>query len=64
MDCLRCNINMDYLKEYKFESQENKRGFFDTIFDVEERLIFDLYVCPQCRRTEFIYKGSKRKMDS
>lgn len=64
MDCLRCNINMDYLKEYKFESQENKRGFFDTIFDIEERLIFDVYVCPQCRRAEFIYKGAKRKMDS
>lgn len=63
MNCLRCDIAMDYLKEYKFESQDNNRGLFDALFDVEERLIFDVYICPECRRAEFIYKGANRKVD-
>ena len=63
VDCLRCNLAMEYLKEYKFESQDNNRGVFGALFDVEERLIFDLYVCPQCRRSESIYKGAKRHYD-
>jgi predicted nucleic-acid-binding Zn-ribbon protein len=54
---------MSYLKEYKFDSQDNNRGILGAIFDIEERLIFDIYVCPKCRRTEFIYKGDQKDLD-
>lgn len=63
MDCLRCNVEMQFLSEYRFESQENKRGLFDALFDIEKHLIFDIHVCPKCKRTEFIYKNVKRKKD-
>ena len=55
MECLACKTEMKYLKEYRFDSQDNNRGFFSTIFDMEEHLIFDVYICPNCRRAEFIY---------
>jgi len=61
--CLRCGEEMRYLKEYRFESQDNNRGIFGAIFDVEEHLIFDVYVCPHCRHSEFIYKGSMTHLD-
>ena len=63
MECLVCKTEMKYLKEYRFDSQDNNRGFFSTIFDMEEHLIFDVYVCPICRRAEFIYKGTKEWLD-
>lgn len=63
MNCLACHVEMKYLKEYKFYSQDNNRGFFATVFGYEERLIFDVYVCPRCKRSEFIYKGSSDKLD-
>jgi DNA-directed RNA polymerase subunit RPC12/RpoP len=63
MNCLACSQKMSYLKEYKFDSQDNNRGILGAIFDVEERLIFDVYVCPKCSRTEFIYKGDQRWLD-
>ena len=61
--CLRCQGEMKYLKEYKFESQDNNRGLFGAIFDIEERLIFDVYVCTGCRHTEFFFTGSSKKWD-
>ena len=61
--CLRCQGEMKYLKEYKFDSQDNNRGLFGAIFDLEERLIFDVYVCTGCRHTEFFFTGSSKKWD-
>ena len=63
MECLACKTEMKYLKEYRFDSQDNNRGFFSTIFDVEEHLIFDVYICPNCRRAEFIYKVTHEWLD-
>jgi hypothetical protein len=63
LKCLRCQGEMKYVKEYKFESQDNNRGLFGAIFDIEERLIFDIYVCTACRHTEFFFTGSSKKWD-
>jgi hypothetical protein len=63
LNCLRCQGEMKYLKEYKFESQDNNRGLFGAIFDIEERLTFDIYVCTGCRHTEFFFTGSSKKWD-
>jgi predicted nucleic-acid-binding Zn-ribbon protein len=60
LSCLRCQGEMKYLKEYKFDSQDNKRDFFSALFDIEEPLTFDLYVCAHCRHSEFIFKGSSQ----
>jgi predicted nucleic-acid-binding Zn-ribbon protein len=63
MQCLRCNEEMHYLKEYRFESQDRNRGLLGAIFDIEEQLSFEIYVCPRCRHTEFFYTGSRTKFD-
>ena len=63
MNCLRCSEEMKYLKEYKFDSQNANRGLFSAIFDVEENLIFKVYVCPKCNHTEFFYSGSSTWVD-
>jgi predicted nucleic-acid-binding Zn-ribbon protein len=63
MKCLACLQEMSYLKEYKLDSQDSNRGLLGAIFDIEENLIFDIYVCPECRRTEFIYKGERKDLD-
>ena len=63
MKCLRCQQDMRYLKEYKFDSQDNKRDVFSTMFDIEERLIFDVYACPQCKHSEFLYKDAQTWLD-
>jgi hypothetical protein len=63
MNCLACSQEMNYLKEYQLDSRDNNRGILGAIFDVEEHLIFDIYVCPGCRRTEFIYKGDRKDLD-
>lgn len=62
-ECLRCKSEMEYLKEYRFDSQDNNRGLFSAFFDVEEHLIFNIYVCPNCRHTEFFYNGSLKGLD-
>jgi len=61
--CLRCEHKMRFLKQYKFDSQDNNRGLLSSIFDVEERLIFDVYVCPKCKHTEFFHKGTDQGLD-
>lgn len=63
MECLRCNSELKFLKEYRFDSQDANRGFFKAIFDVEENLIFKIYVCSKCNHTEFIYSGSFTWLD-
>lgn len=63
MNCLRCQEEMKYLKEYRFDSQNANRGLFSTLFDVEENLIFKVYVCPKCKHTEFFYSGSRTWVD-
>lgn len=63
IECIRCSKEMKYLKEYRIDSQDNNRGFFDTLLDKEEHLIFDVYVCPKCRHTEFFFKGSDEWYD-
>ena len=44
MECLRCNTELKFLKEYRFDSQDNNRGILKSLFDVEEHLIFKVYV--------------------
>lgn len=63
MKCLRCNEELKFLKEFKFESEQVDRGFFKSIFDVEEHLKFKIHVCPKCKHTEFIYSGSSTLID-
>lgn len=63
VECLRCKSQMEYLKEYRFDSQDNNRGLFSAFFDVEEHLIFDIYVCPHCKHTEFFYGGALKGFD-
>ncbi len=63
-NCLRCNEEMKYLKEYRFDSQDNNRGIFAAIFDIEEHLSFHVYVCPKCRHTEFFFTGASKGFDS
>ncbi|NKF07937.1 hypothetical protein J1C67_05855 [Clostridium gasigenes] len=64
MDCLRCNTEIKFLKEYRFDSQDSNRGLFKAIFDIEEHLVFDIYVCPKCKKAEFIYKNNLSGMES
>ncbi len=63
LSCLRCGHEMKYIKEYRFDSQDNNRGLLGALFDVEEHLTFRVYVCPKCRHTEFFYTGSRQGFD-
>jgi len=63
IECLRCNTPMKYLKEYRFNSQDNNRGFLGALFDIEEHLTFDVYVCARCRHTEFFFAGKREGFD-
>ena len=40
MNCLRCNTEIKFLKEYRFDSQDSNRGLFKAIFDIEEHLVY------------------------
>lgn len=64
MECLRCKENLKFLKEYRFDSQEASRSLIKAIFDIEEHLIFKIYICPKCNHTEFIYSGTSSWIDT
>lgn len=63
VECLRCKTQLRFLKEYRFDSQDNNRGLFGALFDVEEHLSFEVHVCPNCRHTEFFYTGRLHRID-
>ena len=62
-ECLRCKEQLQYLKEYRFDSQDNNMGILGALFDIEEHLTFDIYVCPKCRHTEFFFTGAREGFD-
>ncbi len=62
-ECLRCKSPMKYLKQYRFDSRDENRGLFGAIFDIEEHLTFDIYVCPDCRHTEFFLSDIHETFD-
>ena len=39
MKCLRCENEMKFLKEYRFDSQDNNRGVLGFLFDIEDHLV-------------------------
>jgi len=61
--CLRCGTEMEFIKEYRFDAEKADRGIFEAIFDIEENLLFLIYVCPKCRHTEFFYNGKITGID-
>lgn len=63
LECLRCSNAMEYLKEYRFDSQDNNRGILGALLDVEEHLILKVYVCPKCRHADFFYVGKRAGFD-
>lgn len=62
-ECLRCKEEMEYLKDYRFDSQDDNRGLLGALFDVEEHLVFSVYVCPKCRHTELFYTERRSGFD-
>lgn len=62
-ECLRCKEEMEYLKDYRFDSQDDNRGLLGALFDIEEHLVLAVYVCPKCRHTEFFYTGRRSGFD-
>ena len=47
IDCLRCQVEMDYSGKYKFH-EGMSTGLFGNLFELfQNRESFDLYVCPK-----------------
>lgn len=57
IDCLRCNVNMDYKGDFSFHEGTTigKSSLFFDLFT--NRVAFDLYVCPNCGKAEFFIPG-------
>lgn len=53
INCLRCDIKMQYSGEFRFHEGTNT-GIFGNLFEIfQNRETFDLYVCPKCGKVEF-----------
>lgn len=53
INCLRCDIEMQYSGEFRFHEGRNI-GVFGNLFEMfQNREAFDLYVCPKCGKVEF-----------
>ncbi|MCL3781991.1 hypothetical protein EMN47_16515 [Prolixibacteraceae bacterium JC049] len=53
IDCLRCQIPMKYVGEYRFHEGPDM-GVMGPLFAVfQNREAFDLYLCPRCGKVEF-----------
>ncbi|MGX4601753.1 zinc ribbon domain-containing protein [Faecalimicrobium sp. JNUCC 81] len=63
MECLRCGKEIKLLKEYRFDSKDNNGKLLKELFDIEEHLIFNIYICSNCNHTEFIYVGNSNWID-
>lgn len=63
LKCLRCGGKMKFLKEYRFDTQKEYRDFISTIIDYEEAIVFNVYVCEDCRHTEFFFVGIRTGID-
>jgi hypothetical protein len=48
LDCLRCQILMNYAGNFKFHEGSNP-GLFGNFFELfMNKEAFDLYICPKC----------------
>jgi Zn finger protein HypA/HybF involved in hydrogenase expression len=53
IDCLRCQVRMNYTGNYKFHEGPHL-GYWGNFFEAfENKESFDLYVCPKCGKVEF-----------
>jgi len=53
INCLRCNLLMHYLGNYRFH-EGVKTGVFGSLFEIfVNRESFDLYLCSKCGKVEF-----------
>jgi hypothetical protein len=57
VDCLRCNVQLDYQGNFKFH-EGTRIGALGDLFELfTNRESFDLYSCPNCGKIEFSLPG-------
>ncbi|HLO02061.1 MAG TPA: hypothetical protein VK191_03020 [Symbiobacteriaceae bacterium] len=61
--CTRCETEMQFLQTYRFDSRHDQRGLLGSLFDIEQHLVLDVWVCPDCRKVEFFYGGEHTRFD-
>lgn len=60
IECLRCHVPMLYSGEYKF-LEGTRLGALGNLFELlQNREIFDLYLCPKCGKVEFFTPIKKK----
>ena len=53
LNCLRCQVIMNYSGNFKFHEGANP-GLFGNLFELfMNKEAFDLYICPKCGKVEF-----------
>lgn len=57
MYCIKFNKELNSSKECGFYSQEKNREFFKDFFDIDDNLIFKMYVCPKCNYYDICKKS-------